>query len=140
VGSVRFEAIAEAVDDGVFDEQLSSLDLILVEVEQLREDIINNLSELGFKEAEINSGVAEQKAYWGWTFAIESDDQCLDCTIILYLDADDVFSRYSVEVSTDSGRAWATANNATTETVGEKAFDELKRLFALIAQETACQE
>ena len=139
---MRLDEIEEVVDGvGVVEEvEVSPLDGVLIEAETLRDDLIMNFSDFRFKEADITSGAVEQKAYWSWTFAIESEDQCLECTIILFLDADDSMSRYSVEVVSLGGRAWATANNCTTENAALTAFDELKKLFALIAQETPCQE
>lgn len=122
------DEVDNAVDESV-------LDPVLLEVESLREDLINNFSDLGFAESDISSGAVDRKAYWSWCFIISSEDQCLECTIILYLDVDDC-SRYSVEVVSHGGRAWATANTTTTANAATEAFGELKKLFELIAQET----
>jgi hypothetical protein len=130
-----FELIEDAEPICLLDDETDNLlDPILEEAESRREDLCQNLTDLGLKNAEIMSGSVNKKAYWSWSFLIGSDNQLLQCTIILYLDADDT-SKYSVEVALPTGRAWATSNVAPADQAAANAFEELKRLFALIAEQ-----
>jgi hypothetical protein len=134
VDVTRFDELLEEVE---LENEETPVDAILVLAEDLRVDMMNHFSELGFREADITCGGVDLTAYWEWSFAIGTDGENLDCSIVLFIDGEEN-STYVVEVSSPT-RAWATRNTAPASDAPQKAFNELSRIFALIAGEQETQ-